>query len=105
MATSARKGQAMVELAAGMFALALVLAALLTFSRYILSSLEEQRRLRADAGIAAMNSSGMDESYSSAHSSLEVPVEPLAADWMLPEETLKVDESVHIPYMKEVMMP
>lgn len=99
------RGQAMMELAAGMFALALVLSALFTFAAYIVQSLDEQRDLRSRAGSTALVSSGVDETYCSASSNLEVPVEPFAADWLLPEDTIKVEESVHIPTMKELQLP
>ena len=101
MAIKARSGQAMMELAAGMFALALVLAALFTFSRYMLESLDEQRTLRSKAGRAAMASTGGDESYSTAKVDREVEVEPFAAEWLFPAETLVIDESVHMPAMRE----
>ena len=100
-----RRGQAMVELAAGMFALALVLSALFTFAVYIVKSLDEQRDLRSRAGSTALVSSGAEGTFCSAVSNLEVPVEPFAAEWLLPEDTLKVDESVHIPTMKELELP
>ena len=46
MATSLRRGQALVELAVGMFALALVVSALCGFAVYISKSLEIQNKLR-----------------------------------------------------------
>ena len=46
MATRLRRGQALVELAVGMFALALVVSALCGFAVYISKSLEIQNRLR-----------------------------------------------------------
>jgi hypothetical protein len=45
-----RSGQAFMELALGMLALALVMAALFGFSMYIFSSLDIHRELRAEAG-------------------------------------------------------
>ena len=105
MAIKSRSGQAMMELAAGMFALALALAALFTFSRYMLESLEEQRTLRSKAGCAAMTSTGGDETYSTATVGREVEVEPFAAEWLFPEKTLVIDESVHMPSMRERSVP
>ena len=46
MATRLRRGQALVELAVGMFALALVVSALCGFAVYISKSLEIQNKLR-----------------------------------------------------------
>ena len=46
MATDARKGQAMVELAVGMFAFALVVSALCGFAVCIVKSLKMQNSLR-----------------------------------------------------------
>ena len=44
-----RRGQAMIELAMGLFALALVVSALCTFAVYIVRSLEVQNSLRSSA--------------------------------------------------------
>ena len=49
-------GQAFMELALGMLALALVLSALFGFTAYILSSLRMQCDIRAEAGRGALNS-------------------------------------------------
>lgn len=46
MATRLRRGQALMELAVGMFTLALVVAALCGFATYIAKSLEIQNALR-----------------------------------------------------------
>ena len=54
---SFRRGQAFMEMALGMFAFALVLAALFGCADYILCSLEMQRTLRAEAGRSALVSS------------------------------------------------
>ena len=40
-----RRGQALVELAIGMFVVALVLSGLLAFGKYIVESLDEQRTM------------------------------------------------------------
>ena len=53
-----RSGQAFVELACGMLALALVLSALFSVSSYIVKSLDLRRGLRADAGRRAMLAEG-----------------------------------------------
>ena len=94
-----RRGQAFMELALGMFALALVLASLFGFTAYILSSLRMQRDLRADAGRAALNAGGGDEAYSSKGADDAVVVEPLAADYIFGEREVEVKEEVHIPAM------
>ena len=92
-------GQAFVELALGMLALALVLSALFGFTAYILSSLKMQRHLRADAGRGALNSGGGEESYSSKIADDTVEVEPLAATYIFGSSEVEVKEEVHIPAM------
>ena len=92
-------GQAFVELALGMLALALVLAALFGFTAYILSSLRMQRDIRAEAGRGALNSGGGEESYSSKIADDTVEVEPLAATYIFGSSEVEVKEEVHIPSM------
>ena len=92
-------GQAFVEMALGMFALALVLASLFGFTAYILGSLEMQRDLRADAGRGALNSGGGDEAYSSKTAQDSVEVEPLAATYIFGSSEVEIKEEVHIPAM------
>lgn len=98
MATE-RKGQAFMEMAIGMFALALVLSALFGFTSYILSSLEMQSELRADAGRAALGAGGGDEAYSSRIENHTVEVEPFAAEYVFGTTEVEVREEVHIPAM------
>ncbi|MBQ6135753.1 MAG: hypothetical protein IJI73_00095 [Kiritimatiellae bacterium] len=99
ISVSARPGQAFVELALGMLALALVLAAAFGFMEYILGSLEMQRTIRAKAGRSALNGHGGDESYASVVEHDTVVVEPLAADYIFGETEIEVREEVHIPNM------
>ena len=94
-----RSGQAFMELALGMLALALVLASLFAFTSYILSSLAMQRDLRADAGRGALNAAGGDESYSSKTARDTVEVEPLAATYIFGSSEVEIKEEVHIPAM------
>lgn len=94
-----RKGQAFMEMAIGMFALALVLSALFGFTSYILSSLEMQSELRADAGRAALGAGGGDEAYSSRIENDTVEVEPFAAEYVFGTTEVEVREEVHIPAM------
>ncbi len=94
-----RDGQAFMEMALGMLALALVLSALFGFTMYILSSLEMQRDLRADAGKGALEAGGGDESYSSKVSHDVVEVEPFAATYIFGSSEVEVKEEVHIPSM------
>lgn len=94
-----RSGQAFMELALGMLALALVMAALFGFSMYIFSSLDIHRELRAEAGLGALNSGGGEESYSSKTAGDTVQVEPLAADYIFGSREVEVHEEVHIPSM------
>ena len=92
-------GQAFMELALGMLALALVLSALFGFTAYILSSLRMQRDIRAEAGRGALNSGGGEESYSSKIADDTVEVEPLAATYIFGSSEVEVKEEVHIPSM------
>ena len=92
-------GQAFMELALGMLALALVLSALFGFTAYILSSLRMQRDIRAEAGRGALNSGGGEESYSSKIADDTVEVEPLAATYIFGSSEVEVKEEVHIPAM------
>jgi hypothetical protein len=99
MATRFRPGQAFVELAMGMLALALVLAAALGFIEYILGSLEMQRTLRAKAGVGAMTATGGDGTFVTAQESGVVTVEPMAAEYIFGSEEVEIKESVHMPAM------
>ena len=92
-------GQAFMEMALGMLALALVLASLFGVTSYILSSLEMQRDLRADAGRGALEAGGGDESYSSKTAHDVVEVEQFAADYVFGSSEVEVQEEVHIPAM------
>lgn len=99
MGTEFRRGQALIEMAMGMFALALVLASLFGFIAYIVTSLDMHRDLRADAGRAALNSVGMGESYSSKISKDTVEIEPFAAEYVFGSQEIEVKEEVHLPSM------
>ncbi len=99
----ARRGQAFMELAMGMFALALALAATFGFIECILSSLEIQRSLRAKAGRVALTAAGGEEAFVSASDSGTVFVEPLAAEYIFGSEEVEVREEVHLPAMGGVL--
>lgn len=94
-----RRGQALVELAAGLFAVSLVLASLFAFARYIVASLDAQRTVRADAGRRAAGLFGADGSYASARVTLEVEVPSLAGEVVFGSGTATVEEEVHMPVM------
>ncbi len=95
-----RRAQALVELALGLFCLALILAALFAFLHYIVSSLNMSRDVRAKAGRAALTSMGGDESYSSSSKHDTVTVSPMAAEYIFGSSRIDVKEEVHIPNMK-----
>lgn len=99
MGTRLRNGQAFVEMAIGMLALALVLAALLGFADCIRCSLDQQRRLRAEAGMSAMGSIGGDGAFASAADADTVEVEPMAADYVFGNQSVRIEESVHLPVL------
>ena len=99
MATDLRRtrgGQALFELAMGMFVLALVLSATFSFASYIVKSLDAQRSLRAKAGRGALNGFG---GYSTATASDVVEVESFASENIFGTTRLKVRESVKMPAM------
>ena len=93
------RAQALVEMAVGMLALALVASALVCFSLYIAKSLDMHRRIRGSAGSGALYSQGGPGSYSSASDSDTVRVEPLAAEYIFGSTEVKVKEEVYIPNM------
>lgn len=97
---AARRAQALVELALGLFAISLVLAGLLAFLFYIITSLDMARSARAEAGCEAMGSQGMDGDFSSAVKSGTVKVSPMAAEYIFGSQEVEVREEVHIPNMK-----
>lgn len=105
MATSfrARRGQAFMELAVGMLALALVFAAVFGFMGVIVRSLDMQRGMRAKAGRAAMDAHG--GSYASVVEHDKVEVEPFAAEYVFGTQEIEVREEVHIPNMGIEIMP
>lgn len=96
-AMATRRGQAMMELAVGMLALALVASALFAFGDYIIASLDMHRHLRADAGKGALN--GFGDGYSSKSDSDTVEVEKLASQYVFGSEEVEISESVSIPNM------
>lgn len=81
MAIEARRGQAMVELAAGMFALALVVSALCWFSIYIVKSLRMQNSLR-------LGNSSQSET---------IKFDNFASKYVFGTEALKIKEDVAMP--------
>jgi len=95
-----RKAQAMMELAIGMFALSLVLAALFGFAAYITRSLDVQRDVRARAGRAAMNSyvGGVTETGRD-----NMGVTGFAAKYVFGEEQVEIGEKVYLPAMRELV--
>ena len=94
-----RRGQAFIEMAVGMLATALVIAALFGCTYIILGSLEMQRTLRARAGRAAMSSTGGEEAYASAAETDRITVETFAAEYLFGSTEVEVREEVHMPAM------
>lgn len=99
MATRARRGQALVEMALGMFAFALVASALVGFAIYIASALDMRRTMRADAGERAMGSIGQPTSLVTSQDSRKVEVDPIAAEYVFGREEVSVRDSVSLPPM------
>jgi hypothetical protein len=80
-AATSRRGQALMELAVGMFALALVVSALAGFAVYIAKSLRSQNSVRS----------------SSKSSDTTVEVDSFAAEWIFGKEKMDVREKVVMP--------
>lgn len=80
-----KRGQALMELAVGMFAFALVVSALCIFATYIARSLVAQNALRKD-GNGGSNSK-----------SDSVEVGDFAAKNLIGGDTLKIEEKVVLP--------
>ena len=78
-----RRGQALVELAAGLFALALVTSSLCVFADYIAKSLRAQNTLRGGLGGGAKAD--------------RVEVGAFAARNLFGVETLKIEEKTAMP--------
>lgn len=76
-----KRGQALIELAIGLFSLVLVASALGVFVSYIVRSLEVQNDLRVGA--------------SSRREEVEIP--QFAAKYIFGVDRLKIDESVKMP--------
>ena len=87
----------MIELAMGMFAIALVLSALFTIANYALKSMEIQRTIRADAGRSAMTATGAGFITRSGKDRVEV--ERFAEEYVTGSSTLKIEEKVSMPGM------
>jgi len=87
MRTRQHRGQALMELACGMFAVALVVSALCGFAVYIATSLRAQNRLRA-----GMLSGGGVRSASDS-----VEVGEFSSRYLFGKSTLEVRERVEMP--------
>lgn len=92
-----RSGQAMIEMAIGVFAMTLVLASLLTFAAYILKAMSVHRDLRAKVGRAALTSADGGLVVRTERESVEV--EPFSADYAIGTERLRIQEKVALPGM------
>ena len=102
MATDAKRGQAMYEMAIGMFLLVLMAGALFSFGAIMTTSLEQQDRIREEAGRKALEAYAPDDvrvRFVSAHGNDSVPVEPIAAEYFFDSEEVKVQNEVHMPVM------
>ncbi len=97
MGTRARRGQAFVEMAFGLFALALVLSATFAFAQYIVRSMDAMRTYRASAGRRAMGMIG--EGRARATVTDEMEIDPFPADNIFGTRTMKVRETVAVPAM------
>ena len=97
-----RRGQAMYEMAIGMFLLVLMAGALFSFGEIVLTSLDQQDRIREEAGRKALDSFAPDEvrvRFVSSHGNDAVTVEPIAAEYFFDSQEIKVQNEVHMPVM------
>lgn len=96
------KGQALMELAVGLFALILVVSALSSFTIYIIKGLESQRHVRAEAGKEALMFMDMsvNPSYRFADTVSPVEVDSISAKYLFGTDKVNVRESVYLPPMK-----
>ena len=102
MATDSRRGQAMYEMAIGMFLLVLCAGALFSFGEIILTSLDQQDRIREEAGRKALESFAPEDvrvRFVTSHGNDSVTVEPIAAEYFFESESIKVQNEVHMPAM------
>ena len=90
------RGQALVELAIGMVAVALVLSALFSFAKCILAALDIQRDIRADAGKEAFSSSSGGSKSETRTVALSGPAERE----IFRGGAAKLKDSVYLPPMK-----
>ena len=95
-----RKGSAFIELAFGLFALALALASLFGFSAYIVKALAVEDEARRDAGSGALLASGNGGQTVTTRDSLDV--EPFAADYIFSSKSVPIVETVYITNMKGI---
>ncbi len=94
MDTKKCRAQALVELAFGMFALALVLSALFAFTSYIVKSLNAQREVRVQAGRSALASSA---NGATSVKTDEATFDSLATDYVFGSESVKIKENAYLP--------
>jgi hypothetical protein len=83
-----RKAQALIELAVGMFAFALVITALFTFTLWIAKSLKMQNSLRTSISTQTDT----------------IRLTTFGAEYLFGTETIKIKESVKMPGM-EIIRP
>lgn len=92
----------MFEMAIGMFLLVLLATALFSFGEIILTSLEQQDRIREEAGRKALDAVAPPDvrvRFASAHGNDSVTVEPIAADYFFNSQEVKIQNEVHMPVM------
>ena len=100
--TPRRRGQAMYEMAIGMFLLVLMAGALFSFGEIMLTSLDQQDRIREEAGRKALEAyapDGVRVRFVSSHGNDSVTVDPIAADYLFDSQDIKVRNEVHMPVM------
>ncbi|MCQ2367496.1 MAG: hypothetical protein MJ109_00580 [Kiritimatiellae bacterium] len=91
-----KRGQAMMELAIGMFVLVLVVMTLTNFTKCIVEGLDMEREMRADVGRRAQSNSIGPVSKSGAQ---EVEIESFAVEYIFGVDQVKMTESVTLPAM------
>lgn len=105
MVTRAKRGQAFIEMAIGMFVLALVLTTIFAYVDVIVKYLAIQRDLRKTAGKSALVSAmgqGLHFKYSKAED--DVPIDAYPARYVFGTDSAHVKDSAAMPTMPIVRL-
>lgn len=104
MATKARKAQALIELAVGMFVIALVLTTIFAYIDVIVNFLDIQRNLRVRSGVAGLSSlSGKGLHLKNAKEKTTVEVDAYPARFVFGTDSVSIEARAAMPEMRIAM--